>query len=237
MTDGKGIRMTVVAAVAAAALATGWADDAAAGDRAGFFGGMNIANMGGDMERLGEDFAAELEAEIGGNWSSSKSSDTGFGAGAYYYLARSPNFGFQFEVQYVRRGVKFGLGIQELDLEAAFRNDYVEFPLLLRYMPGAEEDRLFVLMLGPVVGFNVSSELEVSGEGASETTDASDSFASTTVGALAAAGLQASLGEATAFLLQVRYYHGLTDALDTEGYSSRSRDVGFFAGLEFALGR
>ena len=38
------------------------------------------------------------------------------------------------------------------------------------------------------------------------------------------------------FLLQARYFQGLTDALDTEDYSSRSQDFGIFAGLEFGLG-
>ncbi|MFO7653535.1 MAG: porin family protein [Candidatus Krumholzibacteriia bacterium] len=226
--------LTIVAAVVLLAAAV---DGAAARDRVGFFGGVNIANMGGDMDRLGDEITADLEAEIGGDWSASRKADVGFGAGAYYYLARSTNFGLQLEVQYVQRGTKFGLRVMGLDFEAAFRTAYVEVPLLLRYTPGEPEDQIFFMTIGPVIGFRVGADLELSGQGMSESTDVGDDFASTTVGALVGVGLAHDLTASMSFLLQARYYQGLTDALDTEGYSSRSRDYGFFAGLEFGLGR
>ncbi len=73
-------------------------------NRAGFFGGLNLANQGGDMEMMGRLLAEELENEIGGTWSSKKSSNMGLGRGGFYTIQTSPTFGFQIEGQYIRPG-------------------------------------------------------------------------------------------------------------------------------------
>ena len=40
----------------------------------GFYGGLNVASLGGDFEDIGRILANELESEVGGDWTSSTSS-------------------------------------------------------------------------------------------------------------------------------------------------------------------
>jgi hypothetical protein len=232
---GNGMRCAwMMAAIAALALAG--AGEAAAQGRFGFFGGLNIANMGGDMDDAGDQIAAELEAEFGGDWTADKGSKNGLGFGAYYFVPRSPTLGFQIEAQYIRRGVKFDITSGGDEAEASLKLDYFEIPLLLRISPGAESDARLVFLVGPVIGFKTGADMEVEAEGESMSNDLGDEFKSTTFGAIGGVGLTVETGENSAFLLQGRYYLGLSNALDDEDFSSKSGDFGFFAGLEFGLG-
>lgn len=227
--------MALLAACAVVMLAG--ADDAAAQGRFGFFGGLNFANMGGDMDDAGDELAAELEAEFGGTWTAEKAAKTGLGVGAYYFVPSTPTLGFQIEAQYIRRGVKFDITGGGEEAEAGLKLDYFEIPLLLRISPGAEDsDARLVFLVGPVIGFKAGADLEVEVGGQSASTDIGDEFKSTTFGALGGVGVTVATGENAAFLLQARYYLGLSNALDDEDFSSKSGDFGFFAGMEFGFG-
>ncbi|MBE0567621.1 MAG: PorT family protein [Krumholzibacteria bacterium] len=235
LTHGNGMRCAwVLAAVAALALAG--AGEAAAQGRFGFFGGLNFANMGGDMDDVGDELAADLEAELGGDWTAEKGSKTGLGVGAYYFVPRSSTLGFQIEAQYIRRGVKFDIASGGNEAEVSLKLDYFEIPLLLRLSPGAESDARLVFLLGPVIGFKAGADMEVEADGESMSADLGDEFKSMTFGAIGGVGLTVATGENSAFLLQARYYLGLSNALDDDEFSSKSGDFGFFAGLEFGLG-
>ncbi|MFO7610762.1 MAG: porin family protein [Candidatus Krumholzibacteriia bacterium] len=229
---------TVVAVLAACTvLMLAGADDAAAQGRFGFFGGLNFANMGGDMDDVGDQVAADLETQFGGTWTAEKAAKTGLGFGAYYFVPRSPTMGFQIEAQYIRRGVKFDIASGGEEAEVGLKLDYFEIPLLLRISPGAaDSDARLVFLVGPVIGFKAGADLEVEADGQSETTDIGDGFKSTTFGALGGIGVTVATGENAAFLLQARYYLGLSNAMDDEEFSSKSGDFGFFAGMEFGFG-
>jgi hypothetical protein len=212
------------------------AGDAGAEGRFGFFGGLNFANMGGDMDHIGNGLAADLADQFGGSWSASKGSKTGIGFGGYYYLSLSPTLGMQIEGQYMNRGVAFDLTGPGESGEARLKLNYFELPVLLRLSPGPGMDGRLVFLAGPVFGFNSTTDLEVKAGGSSTTTDVSDQFKSTTFGALIGVGFNVAMGETSAFLVQARYYLGLANALDDLDLSSKSGDFGFFAGLEFGLG-
>jgi hypothetical protein len=209
--------------------------DAVAEGRFGFFGGLNIANMGGDMEDLGNALAAELEDEIEIDVSVEKTSKTGLGFGAYYFHPLSPTLGFQLEGQYIRRGVKLEFSGTGMEVDSSLKLDYIEFPMLLRLSPGPGNDMRPVFFVGPVIGFNAKAEYEFEGEGMSETEDVKDEFKSTTFGALLGAGLSVTMNEKSTFLLQARYYLGLSNAVDDDEYSSKAGDFGFFVGMEFGM--
>ncbi len=208
----------------------------------GFFGGLNVAGLGGDFEDIGRMVASELEGEVGGDWTSNTTSRSDLGLGAYYLFNLSPTFGLQLEAQYIRRGGAFDLqgtsipSIGAMDMEVGFKLSYFEIPLLARYKGNPEAKLRPVLLAGPVVGFKVASSMELSAQGMDQSQDISDGVNSTTFGLLVGAGLAVDVGQTTALVIQGRYYLGLTEPIDDSDFSAKSGDFGFFAGLEFALG-
>lgn len=209
--------------------------DATAQNRWGLFGGVNIANMGGDMDEFGDDLAAGLEDQLGGDWTSSKRSTTGLGFGAYYFLPTSPTLGVQFEGQYIRRGVGFDISNTDIDVDTTFKIDYFEIPVLLRISPGTGQSARVVFLVGPVIGFKTGADLAVSALGEEASTDVGEGFKSTAFGAIGGVGL--SVGNTTTFMLQARYYLGLSNTLDDDTMSSKSGDFGVFAGVEFPINK
>jgi hypothetical protein len=210
----------------------------AADGRFGFFGGLNIANLGQDAEQLGDDLAFQLEDALGGSWSATKVSKSAFGVGAYYVIQQSPTVGFQLEAQYIRRGVGYDITEASLGtLEGNFKLDRFEIPVLLRLTPGGGKATQAFFLVGPVVSIQTSANFEASAMGQSESTDAAETFKSASFGALGGVGLTIQAGPTSSVVLQARYCLGLTNVLDDPSgtYSARHSDFGFFAGMEFAL--
>ena len=208
----------------------------------GFFGGVNVASLGGDFGTVGTTLASEAEAEFGGDWTSSTSSLTGLGLGAYYLMNLSPTFGLQIEGQYVQRGGSLdltGSGIPDygsLDMKTNLKFSYFEIPVLARYKGNPDAKVRPVLLGGLVFGLKVSSTIEVEAAGGSQSRDLSEGVNSLTFGLLGGAGVAFDVGETTALVIQARYYLGLTEPVDDSDFSTKSGDFGFFAGLEFPMG-
>jgi len=213
-------------------------------NRFGVYGGLNFARMGGDFDRFGSMLAGELENQFGGTWSGEKSSLTGFGIGISYLVPTSPELGFQFGGQYIRRGTGFDVTGQnitdpnipsEIVVDTRFKLDYLEFPLLLRFSPGQGKSVRPVIEFGAVPGFKVGADLEIEVLGQSASQDFSQAFSDFTFGVMGGLGMDARLGESTHLLVQARYHLGLVNQIDDSTVSSKSGDVGVFAGLEFPL--
>jgi hypothetical protein len=202
----------------------------------GFQGGVNFANMGGDMDDIGDQLAAELEAEFGGTWTAEKASKTGLAFGGYYSQMFSPTLGLQVGALYANRGVKFDMSADGIDIETKLKFDYLDVPILLRVVPSPEANVQPMLLVGPVVGFKLSSELEVSGGGVEASEDIDD-VKSTVFSLMAAAGVRFGLGEKNALQLQARYQLGLSNAIDDPDFSSSANDLTLLAGLEIGLGQ
>ncbi|HKI83654.1 MAG TPA: porin family protein [Candidatus Krumholzibacteria bacterium] len=204
--------------------------------RIGFFGGLNIANQGGDFNKLGEEIEAELENQTGVAWTVEKKAELGPGFGAFVYLPATPTLGVQIEGQYMRRGCKFELSSSGAGSgDAKFHLDYIEFPVLLRISPPMTGASHFFFVAGPVIGFKTSANLEVSSEGQSVSGDVSEGFKSQTFGALGGIGWETGVGATASLMLQARYYLGLTNVIDAPDFSSKASGFGIFAGLEFSL--
>jgi hypothetical protein len=211
------------------------------GNRLGFFGGLNIANESGDLDVLSADLAVLLADEFGGDWASETGSIQGLGFGAYLLIQRSPTFGVQIEAQYIQRGAKIdftgNVMSESVTAETEFQLDYLEIPLLARFSPSPGANFRPLLVVGPVIGFKTGANMEMTIEGQSASVDISDGYKSTVFGLLGGVGFTAGLGQSTHLVVQGRYYLGLTNAIDDDTYSVKASDLGFFAGLEFALGK
>jgi len=215
----------------------------------GLFGGVNIANLGGDFDEIGKLLADELGSVVGGDWTSSATSRSDLCLGGYYLFGLSRSFGLQIEGQYVRRGGVHDLHganlplpeIGSLEVEAAYKLHDFEFPVLLRYRGNPDAKLRLLFLGGPVIGIKTSSTMEVSTLGESAREDITNGVKSTAFGLLLGAGLAFNAGESTAVVIQGRYYMGLTesfedDTFEDRTFSTKSGDISFIAGLEFDLG-
>jgi len=208
----------------------------------GLFGGVNIANLGGDFDEIGNLLADELGSVVGGDWTSSATSRSDLCLGGYYLHGLSRSFGLQIEGQYVRRGGVHDLqganvpGIGPLEVEAAYKLHYFEIPVLLRYRGNPDAKLRLLFLGGPVIGIKTSSTMEVSTLGESAREDISEGVKSTAFGLLLGAGIAFNAGESTAVVIQGRYYMGLTEPFEDDTFSTKSGDISIIAGLEFDLG-
>ena len=209
-------------------------------NRAGFFAGLNIANQGGDMEQIGNDLAAEMEAMFGGTWTSSKGSNLGFGVGGYYVFQSSPTFGVELEGQYIRRGAKIDLtasGVPGMpsstDVESEFQINYFEIPLLARFSPNPAAGVRPVFLIGPVLSIKTGANLKITIGDQSDTQSFSEGYKDVVFGVLGGAGISAQVGANSYLVVQARYYLGLSNSIDDPTLEAKSGDFGIFAGMEF----
>ncbi len=207
----------------------------------GVFAGVNLGNMGGDMDAFGDGLAREIEASQGGIWTVDKGIRSGLALGVSYTVMLQPSWGMQFEALYVRRGVNFDLEDDSGTTAAtAFKLDYVEFPILMRFAPGRSSGFQPVFLAGPVVALNIGANVLVTNGGENTAFNVGDSIESAAVGLVAGVGFRSQLGE-SAMLVQVRYHLGLTDVLRTPedpletDYSGTPADIMVLVGVEFGV--
>jgi hypothetical protein len=205
-------------------------------DRTGFLIGANSGYLGDDMELIGQELADLLTAETFDSWSSSLSRNDGLALGVFHVFQQTPTLGIQLEGQYVRRGGAIDLAHGAETLTSAFRLDYLEIPLLVRFSPAPLADVRAVLLGGASIGLRVSSTLEVSADDQSESDDVSEVFTGTSVGLIAGLGLSFRVDLSTHIVVQARYYHGLTNVLKDTILQSFSRDLTFVVGMAFEVG-
>lgn len=205
-------------------------------NRGGFFGGVNFAGQGGDMDALADATADALEEQFGGNWNASTGRNIGFGVGGYYVLQVSPTVGFELEGQYIRRGAKIDFAD---NITAGFHIDYLEFPLLARFSPQPTAGVRPIFLLGPVIGIKTGANLkvtiedEITGQEFDSSQDMSGEYEDLNVGLLGGIGFSARATATTYVVLQARYFLGLTDPIKDETFEAKSGDFGVFVGLEF----
>jgi hypothetical protein len=205
-------------------------------DRTGFLIGANSAFLGEDMELIGQELAAFLSGQSSDPWTSSLGRNAGLAAGVFHVFQQGPTLGIQLEGQYVRRGGAIELSPGSSTLDTAFRLDYVEVPLLLRFSPAPLDPVRAVLLGGASVGLRLGSSLEVSDGDQSETTDFSSGFNDLSFGLIAGFGLSFRTDPRRHITIQLRYYHGLTNVLDDPVLRSYPRDVTVLAGMAFEVG-
>lgn len=210
----------------------------AAKDVAEFYAGINRSDLGGTATDFGHGLASGMESLLGGTWSAEKVAQNGFALGLGWRCGRSSTLGVQYETQYVRRGTKYEMEAYDVpeypavvNCDVALQLSYLELAVLAHLSPNPLASVTPVFLLGPVIGFKVSSDMKLSSGGETESAEL-PGVAGLAVGLLGGAGLAIRLSETKDFFLQGRYYLGLTDMLDDVAGTSRAQDLTIIVGLE-----
>lgn len=186
--------------------------------RLGVKGGVNIADVGGD---IGE----ELESR------------TTFAVGGVGSIAVAPGFAIQPEVLYTQKGGHD----EEDDLDVKLA--YIQVPVLATYTIPIEESRIAPrLFAGPAVAFKLSCDLSNGGE-----VDCDDALEeeglevkSVDFGVVFGGGVDVAVGRGAA-TAEVRYDLSLTDLTDTitdglEAADGGNRVIQFLVGYMIPVG-
>ncbi len=213
----------------------------------GFKAGLSLSNTTGDSLN-------DIDAESLMSGSTLKqSSNLGFAAGAFVTLKLTPMFALQPEVLYAQKGVKFAatipdvpvpiLGPTDVDLDGKMKVDYVEIPLLVKFLFPSRGPVKPALYAGPVASFKASSGLnaEYSASGVSMTvpddmlqemeTGLDDSLQGTDFSVAFGGSL-----DITHIVLDVRYTMGMSNIVkdgDDYGVSTKNGVFNVFAGVVF----
>ncbi|HEX8270286.1 MAG TPA: porin family protein [Flavobacterium sp.] len=182
--------------------------------RFGAKAGLNLANLGGDIE----------DAEM----------LLGFHVGGFAEVMISDKFGVQPELLFSMQGAKSesseDIGGTEFTYESKLKLAYLNIPIMAKYY--ATED--FNLQFGPQIGFLMSAkdEYEVSGGGdsESESEDVKDAFESIDFGVNF--GLGYNFGEN--FGVEARYNLGLSNIIkDADDFSVNNSVIQVSFGYKF----
>jgi hypothetical protein len=159
----------------------------------GLKGGVNIANVHG--EDIPEDNKTRL----------------GFIGGVSFDFKVHEMFSLQPELLYSMKGCKLTAG----DDEAVWKFNYIEIPVLVKlHIPAGEavDPSFFV---GPAVGMNLSADFEITEDSETESIDISDNVKDVEFSVVVGAGLDITVGERGAFIIDLRFDYGLTTLDDT----------------------
>jgi hypothetical protein len=176
----------------------------------GVKGGLNVANL-----RFSQD---DLELQ-----DSRKAAE--FGAFAHFPL--NEHFAVQPEALYTMKGDEEDVSgdyeldgeIIQLDGTVCIESSYLEVPVLARFTPAPDARVRPVLLVGPAVAVNLSTDSVVSGESGGVSIDVSDDISedvkSVDLGLVLAGGLEFPVGSGGQNVgLDLRYTLGLTNVSD-----------------------
>ena len=209
-----------------------------AGREVYLIGGMSFNNLGGDAELFGQVFAAELEAAIGGTWTSQKKMRSGYDVGLGVGFTSSGVLGGAVELRYVTRGAKYQFSETSgsfLGLTGTWKLDYVEIPTLIRVTPRVSGSIRPVLLIGPVLGIRSSSDFEVSVPGSSASVPVAEAMKGTYVAGLVGWGATVAFTPRTSLQLQARYQHGFTNLVDATDPGFKSTGFSILTGLSWTI--
>jgi len=163
----------------------------------------------------------------------------GANAGGVFTINFAPMFGAELDLFYSMKGAKGTVGSAEDNL----KYDYLDIPLLAKFIVPMEGAIKPVVFVGPSFGILLSAKEEISGTGTMEgTTDVKDDLNSLDIGLVAGAGAEIGAGPGKV-LVDVRYSMGftttekLTDAIKalgrTEAPVVKNSVFSFMAGYAF----
>ncbi len=208
----KGLKIVLAAGMAALALSLPTGAGAAASFQ--LKGGVNLADFS-DFEMVTEQSASMSNVSAIGTQRL-----VGFAAGAALRLPLTGMIALQPEALYSRKGVKtdtYELFGQEASSE--WRMNYIDVPILVVLTLNDRID----LYGGPYADFYLDGEVETKAAGLSGTVDI-DSDGLTSPGYGAVVGGAVHFGS---FLVEGRYYHGISDILDTDTVSGDQSEISF----------
>jgi hypothetical protein len=121
----------------------------------GFKAGLSLSQNSGVMERDAD-------------YSVSSSYRKGFAGGLFLYLPVTPRFGLQQEVLYVQKGSRQDITVDILDvptvLNVTYDMDYIEIPVLFRYIWFRHTKRVVYSFAGTALSFKVQDRYILEGE-------------------------------------------------------------------------
>jgi hypothetical protein len=168
----------------------------------GFKAGADIANFTGDIE---------------GN-----ATKVGFIGGGFVEYTAAPQIGIQMEILYAMKGTKEDGG------DGKLKFNYLEIPVLFKYMVQTQGSVTPFFFAGPQVGFLLSAKADPGGE------DIKDGFESVDFGLAFGAGVNVQM-QGFVLMLDGRYSLGLTNILKDvpADYSWKTSNIAFTAGVGF----
>jgi opacity protein-like surface antigen len=204
----------------------------------GIIGGINIANISGDV--LDENNQKQ---------SLSTSSRTAFGIGGVLDLALSENVSLRFEPMYLQKGAKDEEEVEGVTVTEKYKFTYIEVPAFIKIAFGTSNTRPYI-MAGPSLGFLLSADLEFDIMGISASTDLKDAMSSTDFGLGFGGGVNFQL-ETLSIFLEARYALGLSDVftggtltilgmteeVPDEALDIKTNGIQIMGGITFPLGQ
>jgi outer membrane protein W len=133
----------------------------------------------------------------------------GLAAGVFFRIIPSEQICIQPEILYVMKGPKFDDAGDVTGLK--FDLNYIEIPVLVKYMFKTEGNFKPNIFAGPYVGILASAKAKGSEGGVSASVDIKDNFKSTDFGAAFGVGFDYKVGESGLFTFDARYSLGLTN--------------------------
>ena len=174
-------------------------------------GGLSIANLYGD--------------DVSGT-----DSKIGFTGGGFLGIQASDQIIIQLELLYAMKGTK----VDEIGLELKVKLNYIETPILIKWMFPTEGNVKPSLFIGGAPAFLVSAKAEADIGGVAVEADIKDFTKRFDFGVVFGGGLDFAAGSGT-FVIDVRYTLGLTSVDDT-GFDKDVKNKAFSASIGYAIG-
>lgn len=175
-------------------------------------GGMNVTNVYGDN-------AGPTDSKIG------------FLGGMSFSYMFTERLGVQIEALFHRKGYKQNL----LGIDLTWTLDYAEIPVLLKIAFPMESSLSLSFFSGPVLAFNIKSELKAEDGGEEITEDVRDATSPLDLGSVVGVNLGIDAGSAI-IILDARYTLGLMTVDDAGEASVKNNSFSFMVGVAFPLG-
>ncbi len=173
----------------------------------GIKGGLNLANLSGDIEDVKIKMA--------------------FGGGVWMNYAINEAFSVQPELFFMMKGAKADVD----DIDAGIRANYIDIPVLAKYAIPMEGDFGINLFAGPYLAFLMSAEEYYEDEDA----DIKDDLESLDYGLVFGAGFDYKL-ESGVITFDARYALGLTNMVkDSDDWEVKNTGIQFLVGYGFAF--
>ncbi|MBI5267360.1 MAG: PorT family protein [candidate division Zixibacteria bacterium] len=174
----------------------------------GITGGLSMGNLSG----------SDADPGVG----ESKKMRVGFAGGVFADFGLGTTFALQPQLLYVQKGVKYeATGATEKN-----KFDYLEVPVLLKWVPQMQGKMQPTIFVGPYLGFLMSAK--------SDTVDVKDSLKTTDFGITFGAGFGSKMTSGELFF-DVRLDLGLTE-IDDSAVPSNVKNTAFMAMVGYKFG-
>lgn len=182
----------------------------------GIKAGVNIANSSIDID---------------GGTPPDLESVTGLTAGVFVSVGFGP-IAIEPDILFTAKGYKYDTTVGAAALSVVNNFNYIEVPILLKWMIIPAGPVRPYLGAGPSIAFLMSAESKADLAGAETTQDVKDSLSSSDYSAVLDAGISFSLGIAKVSA-DVRYSIGLADVDKTTGVNTKNSVISILAGVAF----